>query len=1381
MYDYINFKLNGALDFFPPSDAGFIDGLNHCIYVVMSGYFCSRLLLNCGGKRLFSFFENNSNVLHETQWIWLPVLSHARVFSSRGGRSNEGSGQEAENQLYSPRRHINFQPSRLQINTVLRANEQSVRIPEFDGRGGLNRVVRFESNQLPANTPLEDRRSSANCLQTRGMLFGVFDGHGGHACAQAVSERLPYYIAVAMMAESVLEDLEAAMETMRPVPPILQWHKHHNDYNYRESAALYVEHLRVYWQELLASEEHGDGMQTADALTYAFQRLDTDLSLEAQVPLANDLMRNTAIQAAFAGCTACVAHVGPEGVHVANAGDCRAVLGVQEDDGSWSALPLTRDHNAGNSDELERVYQQHPASERQTIIMDDRLLGVLMPLRAFGDVRFKWSRELQQSVLENGESDLEALNMYQYAPPNYLTPPYLEVTPEVTFHRLRPCDRFLILASDGLWDELSNDEAVRLVAEHLTGVHQQAPISAEKLNLGQMHQLLLRRRARATPALDLNAATHLIRHALGTNEYGEMDQERLATMLALPSDLARMYRDDITVNMSGENKENQKRPRDQLEENAPASNELENLLKKRRLAAGEEQNQDSKKSPARSRLRLIELEVKPDTPAIPSIRSRVEQLSQRREGEGEFSSRLERFKAPTPVNSPGRSTPCTRNLSSFVHGIQQQLSATVTPSTKEASRIRQAREDELRFLKIQPVAENMWLKRSLSDSSLTQEDLKAAEFSACEGDQKVFDESLHTSPPSAIHFPTEELYTSTADPEALSTSALIDQMFEEVLEHADKDDRNCEDMSHLSQTDREDETDEQDSGTQDPAKTELDPVIKEHQKELVSLNKENPDLGEKCEVEPPDASSAGEIKENQEGESEDDDDFLTPCCILSPLSKSVEAAVTPMKIVINASEPTTDQPPTAADNAPPLYSIDSYRSQKKIHPPSTQALTSDVEKKIQEETSQQKPMNFKGKIMDLNNEAAKLQTVITQTLQALSCCCDEDHGKGSLQEAEAEKLLLVSSEKRAALLAEVSKLREGACAEPETQTAMAKPCRGTVCISNIQLPLKVEFVCSAHTGRPTHYFFVLIRYGPCNIVATPLATAADAQKGDTITFPTSITLQDIRSTFEIDVEVYSLSNTPNNTCSINPQQFRSSTRSRVTPKKILNSITKSNQNVTSAVMPALGAQRSSNFSLVGSHKITLNSLGQSKFPLDKMKFEGKIRRLLGDEFQEKVPFLSPLEGHIYLQLHSEGHSNVTHQGFLTMFEDVSGFGAWQRFYFRLEGGHLLYWNYPNEMGSKPADGSLSLYGFCGGRPVERECCARPHTFELVETDAHQKSDGQALKKCWFSADSREERSEWMEKLNQTLLDSLTWNRKPVTSDTRASTSSNSGTSRESIL
>ncbi|XP_037538772.1 pyruvate dehydrogenase [acetyl-transferring]-phosphatase 2, mitochondrial [Nematolebias whitei] len=479
-------------------------------------------------------------------------------FSSRsasGSYHRCSSGDESgfwsqSGRHFSARQDLDFQQSQVQINSILRSNEQTVNVPEFDGRA-LSAVRKFESNQLPANTPNEDRRSAATCLQSKGMLFGVFDGHGGWACAQAVSERLLYYIAVAMMPKQSLEELEKCMEHSRPVPPILQWYKHHADFNYRDSASLYINHLRVFWQDLLDNEEHDAGMSPQDALHCAFKRLDTDISLEAQVPLSNDLLKSTAIQVAFAGCTACVAHVGINGIHVANAGDCRAVLGVQNEDGSWSALPLSGDHNSQNHAEVERIKAQHPPSERDTVVTDDRLLGVLMPLRGFGDVRFKWSRELQQSILASMESgvDLDSLNLYQYIPPYYLTPPYLDVTPDITYHKLRPQDRFLILGTDGLWDELGSEEAVRLVGEHLSGIHLQAPVSPSErqLKLGQMHELLLKRQARASPALDTSAATHLIRHALGTGEYGELSQERLASMLALPEDLARMYRDDITV------------------------------------------------------------------------------------------------------------------------------------------------------------------------------------------------------------------------------------------------------------------------------------------------------------------------------------------------------------------------------------------------------------------------------------------------------------------------------------------------------------------------------------------------------------------------------------------------------------------------------------------------------------------------------------------------------------------------------------------------------------------------------------------------------------------------------------------------------------------
>ncbi|XP_053557307.1 pyruvate dehydrogenase [acetyl-transferring]-phosphatase 2, mitochondrial [Bombina bombina] len=446
---------------------------------------------------------------------------------------------------HSTEERVQFQLSPSYVNHILRVNELSYKVPEIDGKN-RSTILKFDSNQLCSNNPCEDRRSAATCLQNKGHIFGVFDGHAGASCAQTISERLFYYIAVSLMPQQTLEEIEYAMEHIKPVFPILQWHKHKHDYLYREAASLYINHLRVYWQELIDLDNEA-GMSVADALTYAFQRLDSDISLEAQASTEDVLIRNITLQTAFSGATACVSHVDGVHLHVANVGDCRAILGVQEESGTWSALPLTADHNAFNKSEVQRIQGEHPPSEAHTVVTDNRLLGVLMPFRAFGDFGFKWSQQLQKNVLHNA-CDLKPLNIYRYSPLNYLTPPYLTAKPEVTYHKLRPQDKFLVLASDGLWDMMENHEVVKLVADHLLELtFQQPEITVENRSLGYIHNLLMKRRFKRRQPSDLNVATHLIRNAIGTNECGELEQEKLVAMLSLPEDIARMYRDDITV------------------------------------------------------------------------------------------------------------------------------------------------------------------------------------------------------------------------------------------------------------------------------------------------------------------------------------------------------------------------------------------------------------------------------------------------------------------------------------------------------------------------------------------------------------------------------------------------------------------------------------------------------------------------------------------------------------------------------------------------------------------------------------------------------------------------------------------------------------------
>ncbi|XP_072403771.1 anillin-like isoform X2 [Chiloscyllium punctatum] len=599
--------------------------------------------------------------------------------------------------------------------------------------------------------------------------------------------------------------------------------------------------------------------------------------------------------------------------------------------------------------------------------------------------------------------------------------------------------------------------------------------------------------------------------------------------------------------------------------------------------------------------------------------------------------------------------------------------------------------------------------------------------------------------------------TESSSQEELNNSELIDKLFEGVLD-ADRMEEGIEPEA------------------KEPAEAELKTSKAEDHNEEVKSEAEaelnNSKAVDQCD----------EIKSNAEAEDQKENDELTlpSISVLSPLAKSIKLdAASPLAAVVASlnngltesccslysslklNTPGQDQDPAgsllrAVENAP-LYSIDLYRTQRRSArlqgKKNEGANKDDKQKSVEGSWLAAQQVTTKEKVKILNDEIIKLNSIMHQASQALNCCTDEEHGKGSREEAEAERHLLIASEKRTALLTELNTLKvegnAGSPGRPTKSTQELEPCRGTISISELRLPLKAEFVCSAlhNQGKPSHYFLLMIRYGPHNIVTTPLATAEDAQHGDTITFPTTITLRDIHYKFEIDVEVYSLAQTAN----VATSEKRRVSRSKViTPKKLLNSITKSSLQSPAASPAVSNSVRSSKFVLVGSHKITLASLGKDKFPLD------------------KVPFLSPLEGAIYLKLQCHFHSSAQHSGFLTMFEDVSGFGAWHRRWFVLSGNILSYWTYPNEEKHKKPIGYIDLASCSKDKvePASREFCSRPKTFELITIRPQKESDSDTLvvqcrnKMCftknWLSADTQEERNLWMEKLNQVLLNLRTW-------------------------
>lgn len=123
------------------------------------------------------------------------------------------------------------------------------------------------------------------------------------------------------------------------------------------------------------------------------------------------------------------------------------------------------------------------------------------------------------------------------------TPPYVTAKPEIIHRRLNYKDKFLILATDGLWDLLSPERVVQLVGNHLNGQQSYDPYiipEDRSIKLREVFEDLTKRRISIShQPVDHNSATHLIRYALGN------DHIQLSNYLR--ADMPRSIRDDITI------------------------------------------------------------------------------------------------------------------------------------------------------------------------------------------------------------------------------------------------------------------------------------------------------------------------------------------------------------------------------------------------------------------------------------------------------------------------------------------------------------------------------------------------------------------------------------------------------------------------------------------------------------------------------------------------------------------------------------------------------------------------------------------------------------------------------------------------------------------
>lgn len=178
------------------------------------------------------------------------------------------------------------------------------------------------------------------------------------------------------------------------------------------------DHLHEF---VLDQVEYKEG-NMEEAILKAFLQVDQDL-------------RTYGTATELTGSTATVLLIKHGELFCANLGDSRATACVR-----GLVKPLTCDHNTSNAKERERVYAMGGT------IKDNRVSGVLIPTRCFGDFLLK--------------SEIEKPAWKQV----------ISAVPQIVSFKITSNWDFIVVGSDGVWDAMTNQEMISFVKTRLSAM-----------------------------------------------------------------------------------------------------------------------------------------------------------------------------------------------------------------------------------------------------------------------------------------------------------------------------------------------------------------------------------------------------------------------------------------------------------------------------------------------------------------------------------------------------------------------------------------------------------------------------------------------------------------------------------------------------------------------------------------------------------------------------------------------------------------------------------------------------------------------------------------------------------------------------------------------
>lgn len=341
------------------------------------------------------------------------------------------------------------------------------------------------------------------------------------------------------------------------------------------------------------------------------------------------------------------------------------------------------------------------------------------------------------------------------------------------------------------------------------------------------------------------------------------------------------------------------------------------------------------------------------------------------------------------------------------------------------------------------------------------------------------------------------------------------------------------------------------------------------------------------------------------------------------------------------------------------------------------------------------------KIQKLLDEVMRQQTFISQTSQALNLCASTIEFSGSTEAVEGERHLLVATHRRLACLNEVQRLK----VEGMSDRIGAAREKGTLTIQEIIIPLKQTYISRlANDEINGHHLLCLVKYNE-HVLSTHTLPTLPGLKS--VKFTDRLTFNEAYADFKITLEIYGM--TAQREVLPHDIKYHIQTPNK---KRFKGKIQESNLTRPPIQSPGgPGAVRTT----------ALVQYGYIIFSIREIKQKSWV-------INETAPGVSPLNGNVYLKIDSKITVDVDHCGFLTMFDDISGFGAWHRRWSRLSGNTLYYWKYPEDEKKKEALGQLDLTSIVSERVdiAPRAICARLHTILLESRRERRKDDIESL-------------------------------------------------------